>query len=387
MAPYKVSYLIRSETLIYVSPSRIPSEEANAIHVVCQAVALAAIYSHVILVFSSDYDRVATDDFDIYGVEIPENLTLRFVKCGFAKELRIAIYGLWLVLLRDNVEFKSSKIYSRNLFFSFFLSIFKCEIAHEFHTFYSKGLRNIMTLSILKNPNARRVAISSTLGNALEDLVGGGVCILNDASRISQNTGAIALSSYDDKRFATGMETLRKIIKPKVILLGTFDIDRGSDIFAQLAERNPEALFIQCGKLSDAHSAKLSVFPNVLQFGFVQPRFVAEILSYCDIGLAPYHSSVKVGDSNQSDTAPWMSPLKIPEYLSAGLRVIVSDLEVLREQHYNHLVRFVSNDIEAWSAALQELIGVIAEAEGQKETVVSYTWRDRAQAISRLVSN
>jgi glycosyltransferase involved in cell wall biosynthesis len=53
-------------------------------------------------------------------------------------------------------------------------------------------------------------------------------------------------------------------------------------------------------------------------------------MDQCDVMLAPYQRVVLVADG-RTDAAPWMSPLKIFEYMAAGKPMLASDLPVIRE--------------------------------------------------------
>ena len=68
---------------------------------------------------------------------------------------------------------------------------------------------------------------------------------------------------------------------------------------------------------------------NVELAGYLPHGEVASFLAACDVLLAPYQRQVSIASG--FDTARWMSPLKIFEYMAAGRLVLCSDLPALRE--------------------------------------------------------
>jgi glycosyltransferase involved in cell wall biosynthesis len=106
-----------------------------------------------------------------------------------------------------------------------------------------------------------------------------------------------------------------------------------------------------------------------------------------DVLLMPYQENVSIGVAGH-DTARWMSPMKMFEYLGAGVPIISSDLPVLREvlnDGYNSLLAPAS-DARAWISALARLEAdpglaahIAATAHAQYEQ--QHTWTRRAEQI------
>jgi glycosyltransferase involved in cell wall biosynthesis len=74
-----------------------------------------------------------------------------------------------------------------------------------------------------------------------------------------------------------------------------------------------------------------------------------------DILLAPYSASVETPGG--VDTARWMSPMKVFEYLAAGRPMVCSALPVLREVLVDGETALLAtaDDPQAWIAAVQRL--------------------------------
>jgi glycosyltransferase involved in cell wall biosynthesis len=106
-----------------------------------------------------------------------------------------------------------------------------------------------------------------------------------------------------------------------------------------------------------------------------------------DVLLMPYQQSVSIGIQGH-DTARWMSPMKMFEYLAAGVPIISSDLPVLREVLENGKNALLANpeDAAQWVAALDLLISNsdYANSIGEfahQQYKAKYTWLSRAGAL------
>ena len=79
-------------------------------------------------------------------------------------------------------------------------------------------------------------------------------------------------------------------------------------------------------------------------------------ISKMDILLMPYSNKVRVS-GNVSDTARFMSPLKLFDYMSSGKLIISSDLEVLREVVNKKECIFVKNYLNpmSWMFEIQKI--------------------------------
>jgi glycosyltransferase involved in cell wall biosynthesis len=105
----------------------------------------------------------------------------------------------------------------------------------------------------------------------------------------------------------------------------------------------------------------------------------------------PYQKSVSVGLAGV-DTAQWMSPMKMFEYMSVGVPIISSDLPVLKEVlvHNKNALLVKPNNVDEWSRALQQIdeSPELEEKLGQtayKQYAEKYTWKIRAKGILNLL--
>ena len=126
--------------------------------------------------------------------------------------------------------------------------------------------------------------------------------------------------------------------------------------------------------------------------GHLLPKNTYEIMSAMDVLLMPFQKSVSIGVEG-IDTAKWMSPMKMFEYMSTGIPIISSDLLVLREvlEDNENCLLVKSDDIKDWSESLRRIIKDKFLADKLQNNAYnqyrrSHTWKKRAENILRLSS-
>jgi glycosyltransferase involved in cell wall biosynthesis len=108
---------------------------------------------------------------------------------------------------------------------------------------------------------------------------------------------------------------------------------------------------------------------------------VPALLAEADIGLAPY----------AGDAPDYFSPLKLFEYMAAGLAVVAGDLPAVREVVSEDSAVLVSRgDAEAFAAAVAGLTADALRRErlgraARALVAVEHTWRHRARRVTEIV--
>ena len=164
---------------------------------------------------------------------------------------------------------------------------------------------------------------------------------------------------------------------------------RGIDLILTCAGGLPHWNFVIAGGTEDDVAAVRAEvtrrrISNVELLGFVPNAQLAQRLAIADVLLMPYQKEVMVS-GGKLDTARWMSPLKMFEYMAMGRAILASDLPALREVLDDKMARLVEpDDKDAWVAAL---IGLESEdarkglAGSARDAVAQYDWRRRADLM------
>lgn len=162
---------------------------------------------------------------------------------------------------------------------------------------------------------------------------------------------------------------------------------RGIETILEMAGRMPEIRFLLVGgRAADLERTRTLAagLANVTLAGFVPNAILPVYQAACDALLMPYGK--KIAGSSGGDIAPYLSPMKLFEYMASGRPILSSDLPVLREVlDEETAVLLPPGDVEAWTAALKALtaepdrlrrFGVAARAAADR-----YGWQARAERI------
>ncbi len=128
---------------------------------------------------------------------------------------------------------------------------------------------------------------------------------------------------------------------------------------------------------------------NIDIFGHIPNSEVPQILCNQDILLMPYQKKVQVRGSE--DTAKWMSPMKMFEYMASGRVIISSDLPVIREVlNEDNAYLVPPEDSNAWINIIKHIKDnkeeALQKANRAKQDVKQYSWKNRAKKILETIN-
>lgn len=164
---------------------------------------------------------------------------------------------------------------------------------------------------------------------------------------------------------------------------------RGVELLLELAERLPGMHFLLVGGQAEAVDALRKQaaergIQNLRLTGFVPNAELPQYQAACDALLMPYQA--RVAASSGGDIAPFLSPMKMFEYLACGRPILASDLPVLAEVlNAENALSLPAEDVDAWTDALRrvredrELAKRLAE--GARMAARGYSWEKRAERI------
>jgi glycosyltransferase involved in cell wall biosynthesis len=365
--------------IAYLSDSTIPSKKANSVHVMQMCDAFQKNGHEVLLTaFKGDGNHVST----IYGTD---KFQIVFSKKPLPK------VGLWMHAFKSRKvlkEFKPDLVFGRSLFSCCLAAFGGYKVCYETHNPISSldPIRKWSFKSLCTSKNFRGlVTMSNALKNRLlgeqEYLSSERILAIHDGAKI-YNTKESSLQSYT---WPSNPE------RTQVGYVGTISKGRGLEILVGLSKSFKEVDFhIIGGEASDMEKINLSEeslkeLSNLYFHGFIKPAEAILARKKCDILLAPYQENVTIASGN--NTASYMSPLKIFEYMEAKKPIIASDLPVLKEVLHQHNCLFAqSNNQNDWEIQLQKLIddlplGKRLANKAFEDLQSKYTWVSRAKNI------
>lgn len=371
-------------SLAYFAVMKLPTRMANSIHVMkmCQGIKRGGVDVTLIANidgpaerYFKDYD--IRDRFNIRHTWMPPVPVLASV--GF---ILAALVYLW--------RHRPDCIYTRDFWSSWFFNMLGVPIVYECHEDPLDGLRRFFLRRTIRAKNVRVVvAITEQLKNRLMNkygrhIHGKSVLVLPDGVDVGAYPGP------GEKRTIRADRQL-PVDGPLIGYTGSLFEGRGIDIIIEAASRRPQYRFLVVGGYEmevDALKRTLADrrIDNVVCQGYVPHRLIPDYLTACDLLVMPYQRKVTL-ENNKRDTAAYMSPLKMFEYLASGLPVISSDLPVLREilSHGETAWLVAADDAAAWCEAMDLFIndGALAKTIGDnaRRHVRQFSWTRRAERV------
>lgn len=373
----------------YISPSTLPSRAANSVHVIWQCDALSRAAIQVTLYAKravAEADQLPSAIFHAYGVN---NTLLKFVTYASSisrgDNLRIALMAV-RAIRRAN---RPCIILSRNLYAAFVLAvIYKMPLLFETHQLET-GIRKMMQRAIIRCSGVKTIAISDRLVEYLTSHHGvapSDALVLHDAAP----EGIVPVDPAARRSKLTQL-VMEAIGEWKMICgyFGHLYRGRGIEVVEAMASARPDCLFLVYGGTEAAIRERRAENKRVNLFfmGHVSHPMARDLMCLMDVLLMPYQENVSIGIKGH-DTARWMSPMKMFEYLGSGVPIISSNLAALREvlQDGINSLLVAPSDNASWIAALDKLATDrnFARSIGNNahvQYVSKYTWSVRAEKI------
>jgi len=172
---------------------------------------------------------------------------------------------------------------------------------------------------------------------------------------------------------------LEKIKPPRLGYSGLVGDKLNLSMLKDLAQENPEWSLVFLGPVNAFQQAQtwqaLKAMPNVHYLGSVDWSQVPHYVKGFDVGLMPY-----VQDRH-SET---ISPLKLYDYLAAGLPVASMDIPSARE--FSSCLRLASSPQDFSQAVQHALADATPEhRQAQRKVAAQHTWEARVEQLSDLI--
>lgn len=368
--------------IAYISSSVIPSRQANSVHTMkmCQAFAR---HGHNVTLFVPNVPEIeprVDDSYRFYGVEASFKIVR--VPWVFFKG-RGYVYAFLSALKARAL--KPDLVYGRFLPGCFFSCFFRLPSVYESHfpESYSSRIFFWMYSRIIRNRHLKyQVVISDSLRSYYMKQYGLPEDFITVAHDAADNPPEFKESIFNNSE------------KLQVGYVGNLYPGRGIEIIVELAKNCRWADFhLIGGHESDIRywKQKVKKIDNIIFHGFVPPSETIRYCQSCDVLLAPYEKKVSISGSRNSDTAQWMSPIKIFEYMAAGKAILCSDLPVLKETltHEKTALLCTPDEPQSWIKALRHLCDNTELRKRLGETAkqefkAKYTWYARAKTVLRF---
>lgn len=364
----------------YISGSAFPSNHANAVHVMKMAAALSRCGNEVRL-----FARGSAIPDSLYeSYDVPESFSITLAPGPASRLSRLA--SLPALRSRLLAHGRPDVYYGRQATWCLIAARVGIPLFLELHKLPVSRYEAFVTRRLTSHPAFHGLVVIS---DALRQDVLAWEPRLAGAALMVASDGADLPPVFPP---AAGDGVRGDGETSRVGYVGSLYSGRGIELIAELAARFPDVRFDIVGGSADQIRSwkEAGVAPNLSFHGHVPHSEVAAMMREMDVLLAPYQRSVEVPDG--ADTARWMSPMKIFEYMAAARAIICSDMPVLREALTpgREALMVDPADAGAWASALRSLLddqtarealGTAARAKLEAE----YTWDRRAERITDFI--
>lgn len=384
--------------IVMAAPTAIPARRANTVQVMKMAQALTAI-GHQVYLLSPMPEGVSRDDLpswdqlaDHYGLET------RFSITWLNARVNLRRYDYSISAMSYARRLGCDLYYTRLIQSAAFTSLAGIPTLLEVHDLPGGRMGPVIFKLFLRGRGARRLAVitKALAADMLQNLgippagtpqEGAFTVIVPDG--VDLKRFANLPSAFQARQQVVEIANAFTSLKPEAFTAGyTGHLykGRGIPLLFRLASRLPTIQFLLVGgEAKDVErlrrEAESQGLANLFLTGFIPNAVLPRYQAACDVLLMPYE--MQVSASSGGDIAPYLSPMKLFEYMACERVILSSDLPVLREVlNPQNALLLPPQDVDAWTAALQMLQAdpnagsQIARQAGQD--VQRYTWEERA---------
>lgn len=372
--------------LTYISYSTLPSRAANSVHVMKMANAFAAQECSTQLVAFRSIRRPSSKKGIRCAYDVSDDFRLSLLPPAPRRISRSYLSKAGLALAR---HWRSDLVYTRVPQAAALCARFGMPCCLELHHPVSHDLieGRALTQFLSLEQAAPIVTITEALKNKLIADLGCSseqIFVAHDAADPMRKVDALTLPPPTAGRLRVGF-------------LGHLYRGKGMELIEQLVPAVPWADFLIVGgtkKDIDFWKDRMHGLDNIHFEGFVPHTQTAGYLRSFDIALLPNQNHVGVSGNAGLNISRWTSPLKAFEYMAAGLPIIASDQENLREvfrDGYNGLL-CPPDQPTAWIAALTKLranpdLMIQLGKRAHENFVERHSWNARARNILGFLSS
>lgn len=366
--------------ILYLTNAIIPSREANSIQVMRMAQAFTRNGHSVTLVARIDDASIpAEDPYNYYGIK-PTFDIQRFE--WPRSRVGGLLYGWHIYRWLKDYKGEFDLAYSRSVYGMGAAILHGCPCIYEAHTFPQNVARRLLEVVLLRSRSALRLV---TISGALrEEYLRRFPKALSSIDVVVAHDGADISTFLPDQ----DLNLPGRGDAIRVGYVGSLYPGKGVETVIELAKMLTDFDFhVVGGTESDLGHWRSKVnLSNLFFHGYVKPSDVHRYYTAFDILILPCKSEVTV--YGKGNIAPWMSPLKLFEYMSSGRPIVAARLPVLEEvlvDRQNCLL-VDPEDIHAWKSALLMLSRTDDLAEylatnARKDLQLKYSWDKRVERV------
>ena len=369
-----------------IAPTYLPARRANTIQVMKMAQAIRAVGHEVRMLVPGPHPGDAGDWESLaqhYG------LRYHFEVCWIPVQPALRSYDFSFLAVREASRWGSDVLYTRLPQAAAWASWMGKPVIFEIHDLPGGILGPWLLRLFLHGSGARRLVV---ITQSLKEALDGAFASIPPHPFTLIAPDGVDLARYKGLPDPAEARRLLPPLAPERFTLGyTGHLypGRGVDLILDLATHFPQMDFLLVGGEPSAveqlrHQTCNRKLDNVILTGFVPNAELPRFQAACDVLLMPYQAQVT--GSSGGNIAPFLSPMKVFEYMASGRVILSSDLPVLREVlHPGNAILLPPADQAAWVKAVEAVHQDPALrdrlAAQARQDVQNYTWAARAAQI------
>ena len=368
--------------LALIAPTPIPASTANSIQFMKMAQAFARLGHELQIYAPGEKPRQSREEL-IAHYGLAEELEITWI----SGKLILRRYDYAMRAVNEARRWGTDLIFTRLPQAAAWSALRDIPTIFELHDLPSGRMGPRLLKVFLRARGGRRLVLIS---KALAEAIAARYTADEKDDRMLVSPDAVDLERYADlpKAFAA-----RKALN----LPGGFTVGytghlyagRGIGFILDLAERKQDMRFLLVGgRREDVNRVAREItrreLNNVSLTGFIPNAQLPVYQAASDVLLMPYEA--RVAASSGGNIAPFLSPMKMFEYLAAGRPILASDLPVLGEVlNAKNSVILTMGDAKSWAETLTKLradLSLRAKlSTAALATAENHSWESRAASI------
>jgi UDP-galactopyranose mutase len=159
-------------------------------------------------------------------------------------------------------------------------------------------------------------------------------------------------SSIDQQHFSSGLggpdpQDQRKILHPRVGFFGVLDERLDIELLDGMALKLPDVQFMMIGPVVKIDPSTLPKHKNIHYLGQKNYEELPAYLAHWDVTFLPFA---------KNDSTRFISPTKIPEYLSAGKPVVSTSIQDIIDPYGREGMVEIADTVKDFSSAILQLL-------------------------------
>lgn len=359
--------------IYYFSGSKIPSQDAESVHVMKMAQALAKC-GHDVTLYGRSIAQVSAEElYSSYDTD----------PC-FSIRLSSSVIPPALSAIKTFRDGHPDLAFGHDVFALTRAAREGIPVVYEAHDFPRNRMSKMSLIKLLKSDKLKAII---TVSDILKQQYLNNFNTLKPEQIFVAHDGADLIDYLD--RPAKQLDHLKgRADAYNVGYAGSLHPGKGLALISRIARIRPEYDFHVLGG-TQKQVQRLQTENKLKNIHFYGHRDHAEVPAFLkafDVCIAPYQhrALIKTG----RNTSRWISPMKLFEYMAAGKPILCSNLPIIQEiitNDYNGIL-LPASDEEEWAETIDELRDdpEICKALGKnayESLKDNYTWDKRAAAV------